>query len=443
MANVATRIVHAWNAFTNQEKPTYRPNMVGSSGSRPQSSRMRITNEKSIVASIYTRMSVDAASARMRHIRIDENERFVEEVNSGLNYCLKTKANIDQSGRALLQDAILTMLDKGYLAVVAVDTTINPMLTGAWDAKSIRVGEIMSWQARTVTVRLYDDTDGQHKDVTLAKEIVAIAHNPFYQTMNEPNSTLQRLIKKLNLLDVVDEENASGKLDIIMQLPYTVRSEARRQEANQRRQDIEYQLKGSKYGIAWADASEKITQLNRPAENNLWSQIEGLLELLYSQLGITKSVMDGTADEATMLNYHNRTIEPLLGSLRDAMVMAFLTKTATTQGQHIDFYRDPFKLVPISQIAEIADKFTRNKIASSNEIRTAIGWKPSDDPTADKLENSNMPEKDQTGAPATQSVDTSKATSEMGSMIDKIFKELGLDEPDDTKSTPQTASKGR
>jgi hypothetical protein len=361
-------------------------------------------------------MSVDVAQATLYHVRLDENKRYVEEVDSGLNYCLTSEANIDQAARAFRQDIAMSLFQHGVVAIVPVDTVLNPLLTGGYDIKTLRVGEITQWYPQHVTVNLYNERTGLREDVTVPKSLAAIVENPFHMIMNEPNSTLQRLIRKLNMLDMVDEASSSGKLDLIIQLPYVIKSEARRQQAEQRRRDIESQLKDSTYGIAYTDGTEKITQLNRPAENNLLAQVESLMKLLYSQLGITDEIMNGTADEKTMLNYANRTIEPIISAIVESMKRTFLTKTARAQGQSIVFFRDPFKLVPISQIADIADKFTRNEILTSNEIRQLVGFKPASDPKADSLRNSNMPQSE-LGAPPPGQVDlsTEEGNSQNGS----------------------------
>jgi hypothetical protein len=353
--------------------------------------RLRVTNERSIISSIYTRLSIDVASVDMRHVRLDEENRYKEDIDSGLNNCLTVEANIDQAARAFRQDIAMTMFDRGVAVLVPVDTTINPEQTGGYDILTLRVGEVVNWFPQHVRVSVYNETTAKREELTLHKSTVAIVENPLYAVMNESNSTLQRLLNKLNLLDSIDEQSASGKLDLIIQLPYVIKSEARRQQAEQRRTDIEFQLKGSQYGIAYTDGTEKITQLNRPAENNLMAQVEYLTEMLYGQLGLTEEVMNGTADEKAMLNYWNRTIEPVLTAMVEAMRRSFLTKTARTQRQQIMFFRDPFRLVPIENIAEIADKFTRNEILSSNEIRQVVGFAPHNDPKADKLINSNMP----------------------------------------------------
>lgn len=400
MASIGSRLKHAWNAFTNLNfAAQVRTYDATSYGGRPDRVRFNGFNERSIISSIYTRLGIDSASIDIRHVRLDDDNRYLDDISSGLNDCLTFEANIDQGARAFRQDVYMTLFDKGVAAVVPVDTTVNPGTSGGFDIKSLRVGEVVAWHPRHVRVSLYNDQKGRREELTLEKKYVAIIENPLYSVMNEPNSTLQRLIHKLNLLDIVDQQSSSGKLDLIIQLPYVIKSEARREQAQQRRTDVENQLKGSQYGIAYTDGTEKVTQLNRPAENNLLKQIELLTEMLYSQLGLTTDVMNGTADEAAMLNYMNRTIEPIVASFVEAMRRAFLTKTARSQKQSVQFFRDPFKLVPITEVAEIADKFTRNKIASPNDIRVAIGWKPSKDPDADKLQNANMPAPSDPNAP--------------------------------------------
>jgi len=393
VASIGAALKHAWNVFANQEdrlksQPFY---YGGNFAARPDRARLRIPNERSIISSIYTRLSIDVASVDMRHVRNDDQNRYLEDIDSGLNNCLTVEANIDQAARAFRQDVALTLFDKGVAALVPVDTSINPMETGGYDILTMRVGEIVMWYPQHVRLSVYNEKTGLREELTLNKSVVAIVENPLYSVMNAPNSTLQRLLYKLLLLDSVDEQVASGKLDIIIQLPYVIKSEARRQQAEQRRADIEFQLKGSQYGIAYTDGTEKITQLNRPAENNLLSQIEYLTKHLYGQLGLTEEVMNGTADEATMLNYWNRTVEPILTAIVESMRRTFLTKTARTQKQSIAFFRDPFRLVPIGSIAEIADKFTRNEIMTSNEMRQVVGLAPHKDPKADLLLNSNMP----------------------------------------------------
>lgn len=392
MSRFGSSIRHAWNIFANTEDKRNFGAMGGSYGtSRPDRTRLRIPNERSIVSSIYTRLSIDVASVDMRHVRLDDQNRYIGDLDSGLNRCLTVEANIDQAARAFRQDVALTLFDDGCAVLVPVDTSISPERNGGFDILTLRVGKVMAWFPKHVRVSLYNERTGVREEVMIEKTSVAIVENPLYSVMNEANSTLQRLIHKLNLLDAIDEGAASKKLDLIIQLPYVIKSEARRQQAEQRRTDIEFQLKSSQYGIAYTDATEKITQLNRPAENNLLGQIEFLVEMLYGQLGLTAEVMNGTADEKAMLNYWNRTVEPILTAIVEAMRRSFLTKTARTQKQTIQFFRDPFRLVPIENIAEIADKFTRNEIMTSNEMRQVVGMAPHSDPKADQLINSNMP----------------------------------------------------
>jgi hypothetical protein len=403
MAKLGDRLKHAWNAFTTGTVVRLYDDQYGSGyyGGRPDQSRLHFTNERSIVSSIYTRLGVDVSSVAMKHVRTDDQDRYLEDIDSGLNNCLTLEANVDQAARHFRQDIAITIFDKGCAAIVPVDTTISPVTSGGYDIQTMRVGDVVMWYPKHVRINLYNEAKGAREEITLPKEVVAIVENPLYAVMNEPNSTLQRLIRKLNLLDSVDEQSASGKLDLIIQLPYVIKSEAKREQAEQRRKDIEFQLKGSQYGIAYTDGTEKITQLNRPAENNLMAQVQYLTDLLYTQLGLTPEVMNGTADEKTMLNYIHRTIEPVCDAIVEAMRRTFLTKTARTQKQTIMYFRDPFKLVPIGGeggIADIADKFTRNEILSSNEVRQIVGFKPSKEPKADQLINSNMPTGD-TGVP--------------------------------------------
>lgn len=384
------RVQRGWNAFRNRD-PTLNYGDIGVSYSyRPDRIRLTRGNERSIVTSIYNRIALDVSSVTIKHCKLDENERFISVVNSGLNSCLNVEANIDQTGRAFMQDVVMSMFDEGCVAIVPTDTSIDPNVTSSYDILSLRTGKILEWYPDKIKVRVYNENTGKKEDIIVKKSTVAIVENPLYAVINEPNSTMQRLIRKLSLLDITDEQTASGKLDLIIQLPYVIKTEARRQQADQRRKDIEMQLAGSKYGIAYTDGTEKITQLNRSLENNLLKQVESLTNTLYSQLGITQTILDGTADEKTMLNYSNRTIEPIVSAIVDEMKRKFLTKTARTQHQSIMFFRDPFKLVPINDIAEIADKFTRNEILTSNEIRQIIGMRPSDDPKADELVNSNI-----------------------------------------------------
>lgn len=384
-----SRLKHAWNAFTGTDYTTYQDVGPGYS-SRPDRIRLTRGNERSIITSVYNRIALDVAALNVQHIRLDENGRFLSVIQDGLNTCLTIEANIDQTARAFIQDIVVSMLDEGCVAIVPVDTTYDPSVTGSYDIQTMRVGKILDWYPQHVRVRLYNERTGTKENILVPKSTVAIVENPLYAVVNEPNSTMQRLIRKLNLLDVIDEQSGSGKLDLIIQLPYVIKTEARRQQAENRRKDIEAQLSGTKYGIAYADGTERITQLNRSVNNNLMSQIEYLTSMLYSQLGITQSILDGTADEKTMLNYNNRTIEPIISAIVDEMKRKFLTKTARSQSQSISFFRDPFKLVPVNDIAEIADKFTRNEIMTSNEIRQVIGMKPSDDPRADELRNKNL-----------------------------------------------------
>lgn len=385
----SSRLKHAWDVFRNRE-PTYEHQNIGPGYSvRPDRVRLTRGNERSMVTSIYNRIGLDVAAIQINHCRLDDNGRFKEVINSSFNDCLTLEANIDQTGRAFIQDIVMSMLDEGCVALVPIETSLNPTVTGSYDIFSMRTAKILDWYPQHVRVRVYNEKTGNREEIVLPKKSVAIIENPLYAVMNEPNSTLQRLVRKLNLLDAIDEQSGSGKLDLIIQLPYVVKSEARRKQAEERRNDIMNQLKGP-YGIAYTDGTEKIVQLNRPIENNLMKQIEYLTETLYGQLGITQTVLDGTANEQTMLNYYSRTIEPIISAIVDEMKRKFLTKTARSQKQTILFFRDPFKLVPVNNIAEIADKFTRNEIMSSNEIRQVIGLKPSDDPKADQLVNSNL-----------------------------------------------------
>jgi len=388
------RLAHAWNAFTdrdNEETSNFWSYGGSTGGGRPDRHRLGVSNERSIISAIYTRLSIDVASIDIQHVKLDSNQRFQENMTSGLNNCLTLEANIDQASRQFKQDLAMTLFDKGCLAIVPVDTTSSPTVSGSYEINTMRVGEIVAWFPRHVRVSIYNDRTGRRQEVTLGKDMVAIIENPMFNVMNESNSTLQRLIRKLNILDAVDDASSSGKLDLIIQLPYVVKTEQRKLQAEQRAKDIEIQLKGSKYGIAYTDGTEKITQLNRPAENNMLSQIEYLTGLLFGQLGLTASVLDGTADEKVMLNYHNRTIEPVVAAITQGMKRTFLTKTARTQGQSIESFKDPFKNAPLSAIAEITDVFTRNEILSANEVRGIIGYKPSKNPRAEELINSNMP----------------------------------------------------
>lgn len=393
---IGSRLKHAFNAFMNRDPTGYSYRDTGPGSSyRPDRPRFTRGNERTIVTSIYNRIALDVASIGINHCRIDANGRFIENINSTLNICLNVEANIDQTGRAFMQDVVMSMLDEGCVAIVPVDTDLDPADTTSYKILSMRTGKILEWYPKYVKVRVYNEQTGKQEDIKLPKSSVAIIENPLYAVMNEPNSTMQRLVRKLSLLDAIDEQSGAGKLDMIIQLPYVIKSEARRQQAEARRKEIEEQLAGSKFGIAYADGTEKIVQLNRSLDNNLMNQIEYLTTTLYSQLGISQSVLDGSADEQTLLNYNSRTIEPIISAIVDEMKRKFLTKTARSQNQTIKFFRDPFKLVPINNIAEIADKFTRNEILTSNEIRQIIGMKPSDDPKADKLINSNLNQPDE------------------------------------------------
>ena len=396
---ISDRLQHAWNAFMNRD-PTYNyQDLVNSYSIRPDRPRFTRGNERSIVTSVYNRIALDVSAISIQHVRLDDNGRFKEQMNTSLNSCLTLSANTDQTGRAFIQDAVMSMLDEGCVAIVPIDTTTDPNISDSYDILTMRTAKILGWYPNHVRIRVYNEKIGRQEETIVPKKMVAIVENPLYAVINEPNSTMQRLVRKLGLLDVTDEQTASGKLDLIIQLPYVIKTEARRQQAEERRKSIEMQLAGSKYGIAYTDGTERITQLNRSLENNLMKQIEYLTSMLYSQLGITQSILDGTADEKTMLNYYSRTIEPIISAIVDEMKRKFLTKTARSQHQSIAFFRDPFKLVPVNDIAEIADKFTRNEIMTSNEIRQIVGMKPSDDPKADKLINSNLNHPDETEKP--------------------------------------------
>lgn len=389
--SLSARLKHAWNVFRSRDPTTNYPNYGYNSYSyRPDRARFSRGNERSIVTSVYNRIALDVAAINIQHARLDENGRFIETIKSSLNNCLTLEANMDQTARSFIQDIVMSMLDEGCVAIVPIDTSLDPKQSNSYDILSMRTGKILEWYPAHVKVKVYNDKTGNKEDIVVPKSMVGIIENPLYAVINEPNSTMQRLVRKLALLDNIDEQSGSGKLDLIIQLPYIIKTEARRQQAESRRKDIEMQLAGSKYGIAYTDGTERITQLNRPVENNLMKQIEYLTSMLYSQLGITQSVMDGTADEKTMLNYYNRSIEPIVSAIADELKRKFLTKTARSQLQTILFFRDPFKLVPVNDIAEIADKFTRNEILTSNEIRQIIGMKPSSDPKADQLVNSNI-----------------------------------------------------
>ena len=392
--SIFTRVKRGWNAFMNKDPTTTRTFFDYGNGRRPDRTQFTRGNEKSIVTAVFNRIAIDVAQIDIRHCKLDENDRFLEVIKSDMNNCFELEANIDQTGRAFFQDVVLSMFDEGCIAICPIDTDDDPnkdyATRGSFDIETMRVGRITQWYPQKVKVKVYNERTGKKEEIFFSKTAVAIVENPLYTVMNEPNSTLQRLIRKLNLLDVIDEKNSSGKLDMIIQLPYIIKTQARREQAEQRRNDIEKQLSSTKYGIAYTDGTEKIVQLNRPIENNLMSQIEFLTSMLYSQLGISKEILDGTASEQQLLNYTNRSIEPVISAIVDEMKRKFLTKTARTQHQSIEYFKDPFKLVPVSQIAEIADKMTRNEIMTSNEIRQIIGMKPSDDPEADELRNKNL-----------------------------------------------------
>lgn len=387
--SLSERFKNSWNAFLSREPTTVRYDSGYSYGYRPDMPKFTGGNRQSIVSSIYNQIAVDVAAIRIVHSRVDVNGKFLEEIDSGLNRCLTEEANIDQAGREFIQDVVMSMLDEGVVAIVPVDTDSNPA-NGSFDIKTLRTGKIVGWYPEKVRVKVYNDRRGIYQEIMLNKRSVAIVTNPFYSVMNEPNSTMKRLIHKMNLLDAVDEQASSGKLDLIIQLPYTIRTPEKRREAMKRKREIEDQLYNSKYGIAYADGTEKVIQLNRSVENNLLEQVKYLTTMLYNQLGLSEAIFNGTADEATMLNYYNRTLEPILATIADAMKRTFLSRTARTQHQSISYYRDPFKLVPVEKLAEISDKLTRNEILSSNEVRGIIGYKPSDDPRADELKNKNI-----------------------------------------------------
>lgn len=410
-------IKHAWNAFISLDiKTDYAIPQYGGGayGGRPDRTRLTIGNERSIISSIYSRIGIDVSMLDVRHCRADDGS-YVEDIDSGLNECLQVQANPDQFARAFKQDLVMSLLDEGCIAIVPVDTTENPFFTGAWDVKTLRVGRVVTWYPYHVRVSVWNQKTQLREEVTLEKKFVAVIENPMYSVMNEPNSTLRRLITKLNMLDAVDEASSSGKLDLIIQLPYVVKNETKKAQAEQRRQDIEFQLKGSKYGIAYTDGTEKITQLNRPAENNLLEQIKYLTDMLYGQLGLTDTIMNGTADEATMLNYFTRTIEPIIQSIVEGMRACFLTKTARAQGQTVLYFRDAFKLVPISLLGDVMDVTSRNEIMSANDWRPVLGLKPSKDPKADQLNNSNMPQ------PVVPAASDNVAPADDGSGAEEIF----------------------
>ena len=393
MPTMIQRIQHAWNAFRSPRDPTYQ-NYGPSYGYRPDRFHFTRGNERSIVTTVFNRIAVDTAAIPIEHVELDQNGRYKNTLTTGLNTCLTLSANEDQTGRSFIQDAVHSMFDEGCVALVPVVTSTNPERS-SYDILNMRTGKVVQWYPHHVKVELYNEDTGRRQEVLISKSVVGIVENPFYAIMNEPNSTLQRLIRKLNLLDYVDEQSSSGKIDLIIQLPYVIKSEARRQQAEDRRKAIEMQLAGSKYGIAYTDGTEKVTQLNRSIENNIWAEVKDLQAMLYNQLGITEAVLNGTADEQTMINYYNNTIEPILSAISLEIQRKFLTKNARTRGQAIRFYRDAFKLIPVNTLAELADKFTRNEIATSNELRSIIGWKPSDDPKADMLINSNLNHTDQ------------------------------------------------
>lgn len=422
------RVQHGWNAFLNNRDPTtYYQNVGPGYSYKPDRPRLTRGNERSIVTSIFNRIALDAAAITIMHCKLDNNGRFIGPVKSKLNNCLTLEANIDQTSRAFIHDTVLSMLDEGHVAMVPIDTSIDPKKTDSYDILTMRTGKILEWHPYHIRTRVYNDRTGQKEDILVPKKTTGIIENPLYAVINEPNSTMQRLIRKLNLLDAIDEQSGSGKLDLIIQLPYVIKSDARRKQAEDRRKDIEMQLSGSKYGIAYTDGTERITQLNRPVDNNLMKQIEYLTSMLYSQLGITQTILDGTADDKTMLNYYNRTIEPIVSAIVDEMKRKFLTKTARSQNQSIMFFRDPFKLVPINDIAEIADKFTRNEIMTSNEIRQIVGMKPSEDPKADELRNSNINQQKEGTTPTDPNATTTPGqnpTDSSGGGMDQIVNDL-------------------
>lgn len=426
---IIDRIKKAWNAFRNNDDLNEQYAYAGSAsyGMSPSRARLQIYNERSIISSIYTRLAIDVAGIVIKHVKIDDEDRYTEDMVSPLNDCLVLEPNLDQSPRAFRQDIALTLFDKGVAVLVPVDTSKNPNTNDVYDIYTMRVGEVVTWYPKHVRLSVYNENRGQREEITLEKRNVAIIENPLYSVMNEPNSTLQRLIRKLNLLDAVDEASASGKLDIIIQLPYVIKSEARRQQAEARREDIEFQLRGSTYGIAYIDGTEKITQLNRPAENNLLKQVEYLTNLLYNQLGLTEDVMNGTATEEAMLNYFNRSIEPIVDAVVESMQRSFLGYQGTQGNQRIKYFRDPFKLVPAKELAEIADKFTRNEILTANEIRSFMGIPPSKDPKADKLINSNMPQPDATPKPEANSGPNFERNGQNGSGLQRLRDQVGAE----------------
>lgn len=432
LASAGNSLVHAFNVFGSEEEQRFngmQNNFGASYGTRPDRRRISVNGEKSIIGSVYTRLSIDAAAIEMRHVRLDDTNRYASDVDSGLNDCLTVEANIDQAATAFRQDIFMTMFEKGVVAIVPVDTDLDPKVTGGYNILSLRAGEIVQWFPQHVTVLIWNDKLGKKQEVTLPKRMVAIVENPLYSVMNEPNSTLQRLIRKLSMLDAVDEASSSGKLDLIIQLPYAIKHESRRDAAEIRAKDIESQLKGNKYGIAYTDATEKITQLNRPAENNLLSQVKFLTEMLYGQLGLTESVFTGDADEKAMLNYHNRTIAPVVNAVIEAMRRSFLTKTARTQKQSILYFRDPFKTMPLADIAAATDIFSRNEVLTPNEIRGSIGFKPNAEPKSDQLMNSNMPQANGAAPPGStplneDEVDLAEQNAIMQQTLDELEAEI-------------------
>lgn len=433
MPSILTRFQNGWNAFMGRDPTNINYQEIGYGSSIRPDKRYVRESDRNVISSVICRIGMDAAAIPLKHVRVDENDRYLETMKSALNETLTVSANIDQTGRAFIQDVVESMCEEGVVAIVPTETSQNPVL-GSFDIGSFRVGKILEWYPRHVKVEVYNEWSGKRESILLEKKSVAIVQNPLYSVMNEPNSTLQRLKRTLSNLDIFNERNASGKLDLIIQLPYVIKTPARREQAEIRRKDIEMQLSGSKYGIAYTDGTERITQLNRPVENSYWAQAKDLTSMLYNQLGLTESVFDGTADEKTMTNYYNRTIEPILSAIADEMIRKFLTKTARSQGQTIKFYRDPFKLVTVETLASIADVFARNEVATSNELRTVIGWKPSDDPKADELRNSNMPQptgdpnampaEDVEADPNQPASNEEMSDEEVDSMIDMLQKEL-------------------
>lgn len=423
--SIGARLKHAWNAFMNRDPTVPDYSYGGGYSVRPDRVRLRLGNERTIISSINTRIAIDAASTTIQHARLDDNGRFLSVINSGLNECLNVRANIDQTGRAFIQDLVLTMIDEGCVAAVPVDTTTNPRISDSYDIRSLRVGKITQWYPDSVRIQLYNDRTGLKEEITLPKKMVAIVENPFYTIMNEPNSTLRRLTHKLSLLDATDEQTASGKLDMIIQLPYLVKGETRKKQADDRRKELERQLVESKYGIGYIDGTERITQLNRSLENNLMKQIEYLTSMLYSQLGLTQSVLEGTATEEELTNYYNRTIEPIVSAVVNEFNTKFLTKTARSQNQTIFYFRDPFRLVPVVKLAEIADKFTRNEIMSSNEFRQIIGMRASEDPRADELRNKNMPSQDEIPDTEEEAIDEPLAEEARKVAVNDVKRALG------------------